>query len=345
MARFNPPVRLIFWVPMLLVMVALAGVLLGSPPVNARGTQSSVIYACGRDGVGIVKIVDADETCPENWTLLEWNIQGPPGLPGSQGVQGAQGLQGQQGPQGPPGTAQQSSVDEALLQTLEEDMRRLERVLFGLGYDDNLPSSTSLLGQLFAKTGSNMEDIQTLEGDLLTLEKILFGLPGELPAEIPSDTNVLPLLFAKTQSNMADIQTLTAKTISNMEDIQTVEGDLTSLEDVLFGFGGGELPGDSNVLGLLTAKTISNMEDIQMLLDELDEEGHGGDGGDEEEEEGGSSDPGLQAALDELAVFVGQLQLDLGELRSDHNDDILDLQVRVAAICSHVQQIGPLDCS
>ena len=127
MARFNPPIRRMFWIPLLLVMVALASALMGSRLINAQETESNVIYACVRDGVGIAKIVGSDETCPSNWTLLEWNIEGPPGndgadgapgvagLPGSQGekgdpgVNGDPGIQGEQGLQGVPGTSDQSS--------------------------------------------------------------------------------------------------------------------------------------------------------------------------------------------------------------------------------------------
>ncbi len=68
MARFVPPVRRIFWVPMLLAIVVLAGALMGSRLINAQETESNVIYACVRDGVGIAKLIGPDETCPLNWT-------------------------------------------------------------------------------------------------------------------------------------------------------------------------------------------------------------------------------------------------------------------------------------
>ncbi len=137
MARFNPPVRRIFWVPTLLVMVALAGVLMGFQLIQAQGTQSNVIYACVRDGVGIAKIVGPNETCPLNWTLREWNIQGPPGndgadgdqgIQGDQGLQGVQGLQGDQGIQGVPETTEPSSIAtlEARISSLEALIATLE---------------------------------------------------------------------------------------------------------------------------------------------------------------------------------------------------------------------------
>ena len=134
MARFNPPVRRIFWVPTLLVMVALAGVLMGFQLIQAQGTQSKVIYACVRDGVSIAKIVGPNETCPLNWTLREWNIQGPPGndgADGTPGVKGDQGIQGEQGLQGVPGTTDPSSIAtlEARISSLEALIATLESSL------------------------------------------------------------------------------------------------------------------------------------------------------------------------------------------------------------------------
>jgi hypothetical protein len=72
-------------------------------------TAAQVIYACKNNLSGDLKIVPQGAPCPRNWTLLSWNVAGPPGPIGPQGPQGPsgvpgpQGSQGQQGPQGGPG--------------------------------------------------------------------------------------------------------------------------------------------------------------------------------------------------------------------------------------------------
>jgi hypothetical protein len=64
---------------------------------------TGVIYACKNNSNGDPRIVAANTTCPRNWTLISWNVAGPPGPIGPQGPLGAQGVAGPQGAQGPQG--------------------------------------------------------------------------------------------------------------------------------------------------------------------------------------------------------------------------------------------------
>jgi Collagen triple helix repeat (20 copies) len=89
--------------------------------VSAHGGDTTLIHSCVNQNGGI-NIVGANQTCGQNQTALDWNIQGVAGPIGPQGIQGVagpigptgatgatgttgpqgvQGVQGVQGPQGP----------------------------------------------------------------------------------------------------------------------------------------------------------------------------------------------------------------------------------------------------
>ena len=53
----------------------------------------------------MVKIVGANEECPERWTSFDWNINGPKGDPGPAGPAGPAGETGPVGPAGATGQA------------------------------------------------------------------------------------------------------------------------------------------------------------------------------------------------------------------------------------------------
>jgi hypothetical protein len=84
-----------------------ASIFLGLPAAlaqqNIAGTVA--IYACKNNLNGDLRIVAANATCPRGWTLISWNVTGPPGPIGPQGPQGAQGVPGPQGTQGVQGVA------------------------------------------------------------------------------------------------------------------------------------------------------------------------------------------------------------------------------------------------
>src|SRR3990172_1289184 len=71
-----------------LLVVALLGVAL-TAVAYAHGSDLALIHACVNNNSGEIKIVGANETCRQNETPLDWNIQGPPG---PQGIQGAPGV-------------------------------------------------------------------------------------------------------------------------------------------------------------------------------------------------------------------------------------------------------------
>lgn len=74
-------------------------------PFSVQGQNDGVVQACTRQ-VGtkkeITMVVLADK-CEPGWTLLEWNLQGPPGPAGPAGPAGEQGPPGPTGPTGPAG--------------------------------------------------------------------------------------------------------------------------------------------------------------------------------------------------------------------------------------------------
>jgi hypothetical protein len=91
------------------LMIGFASVLLlftaRPAPFSVQGQDDGVVRACTRQ-VGtkkeITMVVLADQ-CESGWTLLEWNLQGPPGPAGPAGPGGEQGPPGSVGPAGPAG--------------------------------------------------------------------------------------------------------------------------------------------------------------------------------------------------------------------------------------------------
>jgi hypothetical protein len=85
-------------------VASIASIFLGQSAALAQQaavtTGTGVIYACKNNSNGDPRIVAANAKCPTNWTLISWNVTGPPGPTGPQGPQGAQGVAGPQGPQG-----------------------------------------------------------------------------------------------------------------------------------------------------------------------------------------------------------------------------------------------------
>lgn len=70
--------------------------------VSAHGGDVTKIHACVKSN-GEIRIVAASESCKDNQSALDWNIQGPPGPAGPQGAKGDPGPAGPPGPQGPAG--------------------------------------------------------------------------------------------------------------------------------------------------------------------------------------------------------------------------------------------------
>jgi len=70
---------------------------------SAHGGDTNLIHACLNPGNGTIYVVGANQSCSQNQTPLDWNIQGPQGLPGPQGPAGPQGPVGATGPIGPVG--------------------------------------------------------------------------------------------------------------------------------------------------------------------------------------------------------------------------------------------------
>lgn len=68
--------------------------------VLAHGGDTALIHACKKNSNGQIRIVGPNESCTNNETPLDWNIQGIQGPPGPQGPQGEPGPQGPQGPAG-----------------------------------------------------------------------------------------------------------------------------------------------------------------------------------------------------------------------------------------------------
>ncbi len=89
-----------------LLAVAMLGVAVVTTAVAQAG--NGVIRACvkqegGKDVFQLKSILGPTGTCKEKETLLEWNIQGPPGPQGPHGLQGPKGDRGGQGPKGDTG--------------------------------------------------------------------------------------------------------------------------------------------------------------------------------------------------------------------------------------------------
>src|ERR1041385_4450425 len=92
---------------LVLVMALMGLTTIGVGSAAATG----VISACVNDSSGEIKIVAASATCPNNWTLLQWNAQGatgsqgPTGATGPTGAAGTTGATGATGPSGAAGSA------------------------------------------------------------------------------------------------------------------------------------------------------------------------------------------------------------------------------------------------
>ena len=93
-----------------LVVTLVASIFAGSV-ILANAVTSGVIYACVNNGSGAIKIVGANDTCANNWTMVSWNQQGPSG---SVGPTGATGPAGPTGVDGPTGSTGATGADGAL---------------------------------------------------------------------------------------------------------------------------------------------------------------------------------------------------------------------------------------
>jgi hypothetical protein len=78
-------------------------IVLGVALINLRAFDMSQIYACVKQRDGVIRVVQAGESCNKGEASLVWNVQGPAGLPGPAGPQGATGSMGPEGPMGPTG--------------------------------------------------------------------------------------------------------------------------------------------------------------------------------------------------------------------------------------------------
>src|SRR5262249_57852655 len=77
-------------------------VALALAPISADAQQ---IFACVNNSSGEVKLVGQNATCPNNATLVAWNVVGPQGVPGPAGPAGPVGPVGPAGAIGPAGPA------------------------------------------------------------------------------------------------------------------------------------------------------------------------------------------------------------------------------------------------
>ena len=85
---------------------AIAGALAAASVVGGLGaaaTPDATLYACVHNRAQTIKMTTAAKACPNGYTKLSWNTQGPQGPQGITGAQGPQGPAGSQGPQGSTG--------------------------------------------------------------------------------------------------------------------------------------------------------------------------------------------------------------------------------------------------
>ena len=87
----------VFWIGSLVVLLLAAAVTI------TLAEETVTYYACVNNASGTIKIVEEDQECHKNETLISWNQRGPKGEQGEQGEPGPQGEQGEPGPQGEPG--------------------------------------------------------------------------------------------------------------------------------------------------------------------------------------------------------------------------------------------------
>src|SRR3990172_5117426 len=66
----------------LAVAVLLGSVGFAAANLLQQNGGGGIIRACVNNGSGEVRIIGPDQECQKNWTLLEWNVQGPPGPAG-----------------------------------------------------------------------------------------------------------------------------------------------------------------------------------------------------------------------------------------------------------------------
>ena len=85
--------------------------------ISAHGGDGSIIHSCVNNSSSAIKIVDADDSCKNNWRPLDWGaygLQGDPGPAGPQGPQGDPGVTGSHGDPGPAGPRGDLSAHEPL---------------------------------------------------------------------------------------------------------------------------------------------------------------------------------------------------------------------------------------
>lgn len=80
--------------PALGVALAAALVAGGASIASGHGGDTDQVHACVGANGSMVRIVDADETCPVGHTALDWNIEGPAGPAGPPGEPGPPGSGG-----------------------------------------------------------------------------------------------------------------------------------------------------------------------------------------------------------------------------------------------------------
>lgn len=78
-------------------VVTVVALLAGASGASA---QTSTINACANQKTGVLRLLNAGQTCNKGETAVSWNQQGP------MGVVGPQGPQGPEGPAGPTPIAQ-----------------------------------------------------------------------------------------------------------------------------------------------------------------------------------------------------------------------------------------------
>ena len=86
------------------VVLTLVVALVGTTTIGfAAATTAGVISACVNNSSGAVKIVGPTDTCPNNWSAVSWNAEGPAGPAGPTGAAGPKGDTGAVGATGATG--------------------------------------------------------------------------------------------------------------------------------------------------------------------------------------------------------------------------------------------------
>jgi len=137
-----------FWFGGIIVLLMAVGVTI------ALAEDTVTYYACVNNASGTIFMVEENETCKNNDTLITWNHRGPKGDQGDLGIQGPQGdigpagPQGEQGPQGIQGIKGDSGISSEELGIILSRIEYLESYIDfdGDGYplsvdcDDTNPS-------------------------------------------------------------------------------------------------------------------------------------------------------------------------------------------------------------